>query len=104
MEKDPAVISKSAPFSEVIASLLSGKTHFTIVVDESGKYKGTIELNDIRELLFDTESVSSSLIANDVVNSEIPFVLPEDNLDLVMHIFGRVDKDHIAVCNNVYEK
>jgi CBS domain-containing protein len=104
MESEPVLIKRTAPFSEVITSLLSGKSHFAIVVDEAGSYTGTIELNDIRELLVDTETVSTTLIANDVVNSDIPFILPEDNLDLVMHIFGRVDKDHIAVCNNAYEK
>ncbi|MFO7524898.1 MAG: chloride channel protein [Ignavibacteriaceae bacterium] len=104
MEADPVLIKRTAPFSEVITSLLSGKSHFAIVVDDADSYTGTIELNDIRELLVDTETVSTTLIANDVVNSDIPFILPEDNLDLVMHIFGRVDKDHIAVCNNAYEK
>ncbi len=104
METDPVLIKRSSPFSEVITSLLSGKSHFAIVVDERDSYIGSVELNDIREHILDTESVSLTLIASDVANSNIPFVLPEDNLDLIMHIFGQVDKDHIAVCNNAQEK
>ncbi|MCJ7554619.1 MAG: chloride channel protein, partial [Ignavibacteriaceae bacterium] len=104
METDPVLIKRSSPFSEVITSLLSGKSHFAIVVDEKDSYIGSVELNDIREHILDTESVSPTLIASDVANSNIPFVLPEDNLDLIMHIFGQVDKDHIAVCNNAQEK
>ena len=89
METDPVLIKRSSPFSEVITSLLSGKSHFAIVVDEKDSYIGSVELNDIRELILDTESVSPTLIASDVANSNIPFVLPEDNLDLIMHIFGQ---------------
>lgn len=104
METDPAIIKRNAPFSEVITGLLSGKSHFAIVVDDRNSYVGTIELNDVRELLLDQESASSTLIASDISNTKIPFVLPDDNLDLIMHIFGRVEKDHIAVCNNALEK
>ena len=104
MEKDQSLIERNAPFSEVITSLLSGKNHFAIVVDERNSYIGSVELNDIRNLLVDTESSSSTLIASDVANTHIPFVLPDENLDLIMHIFGRVEKDHIAVCNNPQEK
>lgn len=104
METDPALIKRNAPFSEVITGLLSGKSHFAIVVDDRNSYVGTIELNDVRELLLDQESASSTLIASDISNTKIPFVLPDDNLDLIMHIFGRVEKDHIAVCNNALEK
>jgi chloride channel protein, CIC family len=104
METDPAIIKRNAPFSEVITGLLSGKSHFAIVVDDWNSYVGTIELNDVRELLLDQESVSSTLIASDIANTKIPFVLPDDNLDLIMHIFGRVEKDQIAVCNNALEK
>lgn len=104
MDTDPVLIKSEAPFSEVITSLLSGKSHFAVIVDEKDSYVGSIELNDIRELILEKEIVSSSLIASDVANSDIPFVLPEDNLDLVMHIFGRVDKDQIAVCNNALDR
>lgn len=104
METDPAIIKRNAPFSEVITGLLSGKSHFAIVVDDWNSYVGTIELNDVRELLLDQESASSTLIASDIANTKIPFVLPDDNLDLIMHIFGRVEKDQIAVCNNALEK
>jgi chloride channel protein, CIC family len=104
METDPALIKRNSPFSEVITGLLSGKSHFAIVVDDRNSYIGTIELNDVRELLLDQESASSTLIASDIANTKIPFVLPDDNLDLIMHIFGRVEKDQIAVCNNALEK
>jgi CIC family chloride channel protein len=104
METDPVLIKRSAPFSEVITSLLSGKSHFAIVVDENESYIGSVELNDIRQSLLDSDSTSSTLIANDVANTEVPFVLSEDNLDLIMHIFGRVEKDHIAVCNNAQDR
>lgn len=104
METNPPLIQVNAPFSEVITNLLSGKSHFTVVIDDRGSYVGTIELNDVRELLLDQESASSTLIASDIANTNIPFVLPDDNLDLIMHILGRVEKDHIAVCNNAADK
>lgn len=104
MDTIPALIKRNEPFSNVITNLLSGKSHFAIVVDEYNSYVGTVELNDIRESLLDSESTSSTLIASDVANTNVPFVLPDDNLDLIMHIFGRVEKDQLAVCNNTQEK
>lgn len=104
MENEPVKIKSSTSFTEIMATLLGGKSHFAIVTGKDDSYVGTIELNDIREILPQADSLSTLLIANDIANTNVPFVIPSNNLDLVMHLFGKTERDHLAVCNNYHEK
>jgi CBS domain-containing protein len=104
MDSQPVLLKASTPFTQILTTLLSGKTHYAIVVTDSDGYIGTIELQDIREVLQESESLAALIIAQDVANTHIPYILKKDNLDLAMHLFGRHDKDEIAVCNNNRER
>jgi CIC family chloride channel protein len=104
MDDSPVLLPAGTQFSVIITTLLSGKTHYAIVVDDKNRYVGTIELNDIREVLQDYQELSSLVIAQDVANTTVPYVLAKDNLDLAMHIFGKTDKDLLAVCENARTK
>ncbi|MBF0227501.1 MAG: chloride channel protein [Desulfobacterales bacterium] len=99
MEKDIACVKDNTKFSELFQILISGKRPYVIVVGKDNKYIGTVELNDIREVLPQSEGLSSLIIASDIASMD-PFVLQNDNLDLVMHLFGKFNKDEVVVCEN----
>ncbi|MBN1947302.1 MAG: chloride channel protein [Bradymonadales bacterium] len=104
LETEVLQIPTTMGFNQVLSRLLKGNRPVAVAIDESGAYVGTIELEDIREILPLEEKVARCLIALDLANTDMPFVLPEDNLDLVMHIFGRTDRDAIAVCETVQNR
>ena len=73
----------------------SKRVHF-FVVNRDHRLLGSFSLRDLRELLVDPE-LPDLIVAADVARSDIPTVHADDNLDLVMHLFGQHDLDEIAV-------
>ena len=104
MDNNPILIHEGLSFSEVIKTLLNEKRPSGIVVNDQQSYIGTIRLNDIRESLPLSDVLSPLVIAKDIANSSVPYVLQNHSLDLVMHIFAQTDQDELAVCNNRTQK
>jgi CIC family chloride channel protein len=64
-----------------------GETVF--VVDDGGRFRGVITIDDIRPVLKEPETVSSVVIAADVMRERgFPVFGPDDRLDEVMRRFG----------------
>lgn len=104
METDPPTVSAGTPFSELLPRLLASEHPALIVVDADDKYLGSVALNDIKAFLPDSELLNPLAVAADAVNESVPFVLPTDNLDLVMHLFGRTHRDQLPVCRDSSSK
>lgn len=98
MEMDAPMVHADMSFSELVPKLLSTRHPELLVVDEHGTYLGVVALDDIKSVLPESNDLYSLAVAADAVNESVPFVLPDDNLDLVMHIFGRIHRDELPVC------
>ena len=98
MDREAPKVSAATPFSELVPRLLSSSHPELIVVDDDDRYLGAVALNDIKAILPDSELLNPLAVAADAVNEDVPFVLPADNLDLVMHLFGRTHRDQLPVC------
>lgn len=104
LSTDIAIVHSSDTLLMILSVFLSKSTPSLIVTDENGRYAGNIEFNDIREFISITGVVSPIVCAVDILNSEVPFVVPGDTLDFVMHLFGRNATNIIAVVNNDKEQ
>jgi len=104
MNSSPVLVLAQTDFQTLLDKLLSGNRPFVIVVGKNDSYRGIIELNDIRSILQQSDSMQSIVIAEDVADTKMPFVLKKDNLDLAMHIFGKTSRDQIAVIENIESK
>jgi CIC family chloride channel protein len=101
MDSEPATIPASMPFSELVPRLLAGTRTELLVVDSEDRLLGTVSLGDIRAVLPEADLLGSLAVAADAVDEAIPYVLlPADNLDLVMHLFGRSHRDELPVCTD----
>ncbi len=87
-------------FFTIIATLFAERNSFLIVMDNHGRYEGTIEFEDVKELIPVQNDIGTIVCAADMMNSEVPFVVPTDTLDVVMHLFGRINRSVLAVVNN----
>ena len=58
----------------------------------------------MREVLPQSEELSSIVVAADVADRTAPFTVPTDSLDLVMHMFGRTNRDEIIVCDSAQSR
>lgn len=100
MMPDPPRVHASTPFSETVARLLGESQPELLVTDWRGGLVGTVALSDIKGSLDDADMLSSLVVAADMADHKVPFVLPGDNLDLVMHLLGRTQRDEIPVCSD----
>jgi len=100
MVPNPEVIHADMSFTDLLHTLLEGKRPYAIVVDCDSKYIGTVSLNDIKEVLPQADMLGEMVRAIDVTNEQTPFVLPDDNLDLVMHFFGKHHETDLVVCDH----
>ncbi len=66
-------------FSKVVNKIISGKGVEFPVLSSSGNIVGIISMNDIKDLLFEKESLSSLLIAGDLSSSDFEILTIDDN-------------------------
>jgi len=104
MQEKPMVITCRTSFDKFSEKLLKGKQSFLFVECEEGKYLGSIELEDIRELILDKNLIDNIVVASDVARNDIPYVLKDDNLDVVLHIIGKMERSAVAVVDNSINK
>jgi CBS domain-containing protein len=98
METDSPTIPAGMPLPEVVPRLLAEPRPELPVVDADGRLLGTVSLADVRAVLPDVEDLGPLARAADAVHGSVPFVRPDDNLDLVMHLLGRTHREEVPVC------
>ncbi len=100
MDRDVPAVSHRAPFARFLPGLLSRRDSELIVVDDDHRLVGTISLTDVKAVIPESEDLGALVLAADVANTGVPFVVPQDNLDLVMHVFGRVPNEQLPVVDD----
>lgn len=98
MNTDPPTVPADLPFPDLVARLLAAPHPELLVVDPDRTLLGTVALTDVREMIPESESLGALIVAADAIQEESPFLLPDDNLDLGMHLFGRTRKEELPVC------
>ena len=95
---DPSAsrVPGSLDIHAVIDRALHDSRENFFVVGREERHLGSFSLKDLRELLAEPD-MSPLIVAADVARSDLPVVRVDDNLDLVMHLFGQHDVEEIAV-------
>jgi CIC family chloride channel protein len=76
-------------FSEIVNKVLKGKEVDYPVISGDNNLVGLLSLNDIKDNLFDRDSLQNLLIAGDIANTNIETVTKEDNCGTAMEILRR---------------
>ncbi len=100
MDPDPATVRADLPFRDLVPRLVADPGYELQVVDDDMRLIGTVALKDVRELLLELDSLGDLVLVEDVIQSDVAFVLPTDNLDLAMHLFGRTHREELSVCDD----
>jgi CIC family chloride channel protein len=98
MDREAPTVPAGMPFTQLVPRLVAGSHKEVMVVGEDGELMGMVSLSDVGALLPETETLGDLVVAADAVQEDVPFVLPSDNLDLAMHLFGRTQRDELPVC------
>jgi len=100
LTREVEIIQARDNFNQIITNLLKGRHQEYFIVNESNKLLGMVSLHDIKEFLKDEEYLSGLVIAADIAQPPGAYLREGDNLDLVMHQFGRHNMDELPVVDD----
>ena len=92
-----AVVTTNAPVRDVLVRFLSLRTDLVAVVDRDGHYRGVIPARGLKESAEAVEDAGRSLVALDIMRTDLPTLAPHDPLTRAIDRFHGVDSDTLPV-------
>lgn len=90
-------INVSDNFSKIVNNVIQGKAIDYPVVDNHGIVVGMISMYDIKDYLFEKESLSNLLIANDLASHRYECVTVDDNCKTALDKIAKYDLEGLPV-------
>ncbi len=90
-------ISVTDNFSKVVNTVLSGKGVEFPVVNKKNNIVGIISMNNLKELLFEKDSLNSLLIAGDLANTDFAVLTPDDDCKKALEVMHLHDFEGIPI-------
>lgn len=97
-------ISENSNFTEVVNRVISGKDPYFPVLSNKGLLTGIISIHDVKDYLFERETLQNVLIARDIAVPGVVTVTPEDNCQTVLEKLSEHNLDGIPVVNTRNKK
>ncbi|MEQ8561311.1 MAG: CBS domain-containing protein, partial [Cytophagales bacterium] len=86
IERDLLTISPNSTLKDLVKLVSNSKRNIFPVVDEDDVLRGIVTLDDIRQIMFDTDSQESTFV-EDLMHSPPGEVYPNESMDKVMRKF-----------------
>jgi CIC family chloride channel protein len=96
MHEDVSSVNDSAPFPAVVERFLKEPYNNLYVVDGHGAFVGAIRLHALKEMLHQSESLTT-VVADDLVDEAFEFVTPDQKLADTMDVFWRQNSERLPV-------
>ncbi|HKB86677.1 MAG TPA: chloride channel protein [Ignavibacteriaceae bacterium] len=84
-------------FSQIVNRIIRGKEADFPVVDSEGHVSGMISIHDIKDYLYERESLQNLLIAGDILNPYFESLLPGDSCQTALDKFRKFSFDGLPV-------
>ena len=97
LNTDIECVKGTASFAEIIKILIASPHHEFFVINEQKELIGTFSADEIKQFLKDETYLTGIVIATDIAHPPGAVLYPDDNLDLAMHHFGRLNIDELPV-------
>ncbi|MDP2645170.1 MAG: chloride channel protein [Desulfobacterales bacterium] len=101
LHQDMVTIHESADFSDVLQKVIHANESNYYVVDDDGRFQGSLSVHDVKEFLND-KSLSGIVVAKDLVSvSESPSIVMDATLAECMRKFGTFYTEELPVVDNM---
>lgn len=90
-------ISATDNFSQVVNKVIRGTGPEFPVLTENGNLVGVLSIYDIKDYLFERDSLQNILIASDIADLNFDFVHPDDNCNIALEKISRLGGDGLPV-------
>jgi K+/H+ antiporter YhaU regulatory subunit KhtT len=97
IDTDVEKIPSNYSFTDLIRCMINSQHHEYFVVNENEELVGAISIQELKQFLKDETLLTGIVIAADMAHPPPATLYLEDNLDLVMHHFGRYNVDELPV-------
>jgi CIC family chloride channel protein len=97
IDREPEIISESTRFPQLLDLLVSSRHSEFFVVDNDGAYLGGVSLEKLRKLIFQHDTLQDVVVARDLLDESVPSITEDDDLDVVMRLFGDTGYQELAV-------
>jgi chloride channel protein, CIC family len=87
-------------FSQIVNRIIRGKEADFPVIDSKGQVKGMISIHDIKDYLYEKESLQNLLIAGDISNANFETIFPDDNCQAALDKLKKYSFDGLPVVDN----
>jgi len=67
------------------------------VIDSAGKVIGYVSFSDMKPMIMETDQVRSLVLVSEIMNRHFVSAKPEDDLDYIMKLFGRLNLEELPV-------
>ncbi|MDY6935174.1 MAG: chloride channel protein [Spirochaetota bacterium] len=84
-------------FNDVVNRAISGKLPYFIVIDKKGMISGIISLHDIKDLLFERDTLKDVLIARDIAVKDVETVFLNDNCQTALERMTALNLEGLPV-------
>jgi CIC family chloride channel protein len=97
MRPEIELVSPSESLAELATRMMVSPQAHLFVVTGNNRVQGYISMEALRPLIRDYETVCNVCIASDLMDKKVAVVRPEETLDMVMQLFGRLALEEIPV-------
>jgi CIC family chloride channel protein len=97
VDREPEILQASDNFQTVVDRVLNSEHTEFFVVDRRGDLLGSVHVRELTRMLAEQEVLRSIIVAEDLMEPNEPTVTNDDDLDLVMQLFGGSLHDEIGV-------
>ena len=96
----PSIIPANTSLKSILEMMVNSPHTQFFVTDRKDRYLGAVSIHEVRRALLDQDILSDLVIAVDLLNSDLPRVKMEDNLDDAMKLFSRYDSEEFPVVDS----
>lgn len=96
MRHEVPKLREAAPFAKIVQHFLMTNLPTCFVVDEHDHLLGEISIHDVKDILQE-ESLTSLVIAKDLIYGEKVFTRPEETLARCLEKFAQTDQEYLPV-------
>jgi len=97
MRRKVTTIPENLPFGTIMELIANSRDNYYPVVDTDGKMTGVVSMQNVREIMLDSDYLCNLVVAKEIATEDVITVHGENNLNEAMEKFSVIDIEQLPV-------
>ncbi len=97
MRRKVTTIPENLPFGTIMELIANSRDNYYPVVDTDGKLTGVVSMQNVREIMLDSDDLCNLVVAKEIATEDVITVHGENNLNEAMEKFSVIDIEQLPV-------